>query len=228
MSATSEPFEAAHGETSAGWDRPPRPRRARGTRTGLAAGLLSLLLGALPYAEGTPSFEMVVSTGGVTRLAVGETLQLRAFFPPPTCLPSASREPKKPLAPLTIPLTWTVAPADAARAAKDGLLTALKPAWLQIHVERATSKGETPNPGEGTLSIVEVLPEGRLPHLDGGVSLERFHLAWDPEPKRARELQGQPDRPWLRVERMALPGGDTRARTSLDARGDPRAVGLRG
>ncbi len=138
--------------------------------------LPALFLLAARQAESTPSFELEVSSGGVTHLAVGEKLQFRVY------LPEVRRDPAKPVSPLASAMTWRVEPVDLASVNSDGLLTALRPGQVRVTVEAANvPKGDLgPGmPGVRSLTIAKELPDGRLPRLDGMPKFEGFTVAWD-------------------------------------------------
>lgn len=127
-------------------------------------------------AESTPIFDLYVSTGGVTHLGVGETLALRAY------LPKVKRGREMPPVPLRAGIQWKVEPEGFASVTDEGLLTALRPGRIRIHVEAvATPKGELPpgSPGSASLEIVKDLADGRLPRLSGMKDFERFTVEWD-------------------------------------------------
>ena len=136
----------------------------------------AFLLSAATRAESTPSFELEVSSGGITHLAVGEKLQLRVY------LPQVRRDPSQPVSPLPSAMTWRVDPVDFASVNSEGLLTALRPGQVRVTVEAANvPKGELgPGmPGARSLTILRDLPGGRLPRLDGMPEFEEFTVAWD-------------------------------------------------
>jgi hypothetical protein len=134
-------------------------------------------------AEARYGLALHVSTGAVTHLGVGETLQLRAFPPRAWFGPGLRRpdEAPRPVRPLDVPLLWTVEPVDRASISKDGLLAALRPGEVTIRVEdarRLSSKSPewVGSPGSRTLTIGEGVDGGRLPRVTGSPPLERFDL----------------------------------------------------
>jgi hypothetical protein len=156
------------------------------TRADGFARVVSLLAFLVaPTATASPSFSMHISTGGVTRLGVGQTLKVRAFLSTPTCLPSAyTGGPRRPVPPADMPLLWSVIPADVATITNDGLLTAVKPGAVRVRVECRDPKDPRCSLQEPTemwewLPIVKDLPGGRLPNFEGGPDLEGFALEWD-------------------------------------------------
>lgn len=131
---------------------------------------LGVLLAAGPAAA-SPSFDLVIGSGAVSRLAVGETLHLVAY------LPGVYRG-ANPLVP--VPLAWTVEPEGYAVVTDDGLLTAQKPGPVRVHVRARDPKDAAfGEPGSLDLVIAKTVPGGRLPRVSGGPPLERFDLDWD-------------------------------------------------
>ena len=159
---------------------------ARLSRRGWArlAGFLVVLL-ASPAAA-TPTFELGISTGGVAELAVGQTLQLRAFEPSRTCLPAPYVGGKrKPARPAAARVVWSVTPPDCATVTEEGLLTAVKESVITVHVacrEPNAASCSMTDPGRTWLALLNDLPAGRLPRLDGGPAGASFLLTWDATP----------------------------------------------
>jgi hypothetical protein len=134
----------------------------------------------------TPSFDLEISSGAVTRLAMGATLHLRAY------LPLVRRGTKQDVPPLEIRLRWSVEPSDLAHVTDKGVLTALRPGRVRVHVEDPRSPRSeilpAGTPGFLDLTIVEELEGGRLPRFRGAPPLERFDLRLDPTGKAPARL----------------------------------------
>ncbi|MBL9089307.1 MAG: hypothetical protein JNM10_19360 [Planctomycetia bacterium] len=148
-------------------------RRHRLTLLGATLALCVLTAGR---AESTPTFDLHVSTAGVTHLAVGQGLQLQVY------LPKVRRGASNPATPLASPVVWHAEPVDLASVSEKGVLTALRPGRVRITVEaRDVPAGELPPgmPGSAQLTIVEDLAGGRLPRLEGVAAFEGFRVEWD-------------------------------------------------
>jgi hypothetical protein len=156
------------------------------------AGLLLLLVA--PSAEATPSFDLEISTGGVTELAVGRTLALHVLEPSCRCLPPPyTGERRKPARPAAMPVSWSVTPPGFATITDEGVLTATKEGVVTVHVACRDPKAANASlslPGSRWITLHAILPAGRLPRLDGGPEMSSFLLLWDSTPFASRhEIQ---------------------------------------
>lgn len=157
------------------------------TRVRVVAVLAFVALTALP-ASGTPSFDLVLSCGGVEELAVGEQLHFSAYRPA-VHRNVATGEGTKALA---VPLKWSVSPPKHATITSAGVLTALEPGAITVRAQdaRTLAPGELPAgmPGVRGLSIRTraSLPAKRLPQVVGVPRLSAFSLQWRREPKQPK------------------------------------------
>jgi hypothetical protein len=157
----------------------------RSSRVATVVVLVALAAG-VRHGEARIGLNLRISTGAVERLAVGETLQLRAFLArwwwngglPPN-------GPPPPLQPLDVPLLWSVEPQDRAEITADGgLLTAVRPGEVTVRVSDPRRPfGRSPlyigGPGSQTLTIVQHVDGGRLPRLGATAKgVEELRLRW--------------------------------------------------
>lgn len=145
-----------------------------------------LLLLAAGQAGSEESMDLYISTGAITHVAVGEKLELRAY------MPRFLLDSKQSGTAVSTPLTWRVRPAGVASVSREGVLTALLPGRVTIDVEMTEvpeAQGPTALPGSRQLTILEKLPGGRLPRVDGAHRLEYFSVHWyGPDEKERRGL----------------------------------------
>src|SRR5262245_21296061 len=161
---------------------------APGIRTGIPRVVwtwAALLFAAVPAAA-SPCFDLWISRGGVGQLAVGETLALRAYRPVPTCLPPPyAGKARAPHPAADMPLRWSVTPAEVATISEDGVLTAKKAGRAVVSVacrDETDPRCEMVEPGRTWIDVLETLPGGRLPRLEGKPRLDGFTLVWDEKP----------------------------------------------